>query len=132
MPKLSKFTRGRHFDSTGLITVSNTPVLNLGVPSFTMTGWIKILDVTYPLTTFAVQKGHGCHFIPGRPGWVAGWETGHGYYAKGLHVCIGDKENRVVQGIITFDIGFQQHHLVYQWVHYTVVFDRQQQKKVFV
>ena len=55
VPKLSKFTRGRHFDSSGLISVPNSPVLNLGVSSFTVTGWIKILDVTYPLTTFAVQ-----------------------------------------------------------------------------
>ena len=38
VPKLSKFTRGRHFDSSGLISVPNSPVLNLGVSSFTVTG----------------------------------------------------------------------------------------------
>lgn len=132
VPKLSKFTRGRYFDSTGLITVPNSPILNLGVSGFTVTGWIKILDVTYPLTTFAVQKGYGCYFSPGRSGWKAGWETGHGYNANGLDVCLRDQENRMARSTITFDNGFQQHHLVDQWVHYTVVFDRQQQKKVFV
>ena len=131
VPKLSKFTRGRHFDSSGLISVPNSPVLNLGVSSFTVTGWTKILDVTYPLTTFAVQKG-GCYYPPGHSGVKAGWEIGHGYNAKGLDVCIRDKEFRMTRKNIEFDDDFQQHHLLDQWVHYAVVFDRQQQKKVFL
>ncbi|KAJ7321725.1 hypothetical protein OS493_034344 [Desmophyllum pertusum] len=97
-----------------------------------MIGWAKILDVTYPLTTFAARKGFGCYFGPSRQGWVPGWSTGHGYQAKGLYVCIRDKENRKADKTIVFDTGFQPPQLIGQWVHYAVVFDREQQQEVFV
>ncbi|KAJ7321726.1 hypothetical protein OS493_034345 [Desmophyllum pertusum] len=130
VPKLSKFSRGRYFDSSGTITVPGSTVLNFGLSSFSMIGWAKILDVTYPLTTFAVRKGYGCYF--GHQGWLPGWELGHGYQAKGLHVCIRDKENRKVVKTIVFDNGYQPAQLIGQWVHYAVVFDREQQQEVFV
>ena len=124
MSRLSKFSRGRFFNGlSGMITVANAASLNFKNSSFTVVGWAKILDHTYPLTTFAVRKGLGCYFGPGRPGWVPGWETGHGYQAKGLHVCIR---------VITFDNGYQPPQMLGKWVHYAVVFDRDQQKKVFV
>ncbi|KAL9958130.1 hypothetical protein ACROYT_G035101 [Oculina patagonica] len=130
VPRLSKFSRGRYFDSSGKINVPDSSVLNFGLTSFSVAGWAKILDVTHPLTTFAVKKGHGCYFGPGRPGWLPGWETAHGYQAKGLRVCIRDKENRKVDATIEFDHGYQPVQLLGQWVHYAVVFDREQ-KKVF-
>ena len=132
VPKLSKFSRGRYFNSSGIITVPDSSILNFGVTSFSVIGWAKILDVTYPLTTFAVKKGYGCYFEPGRPGWEPGWETAHGYHAKGLQVCIRDQENRKVYEAIEFDHGYQPPQLLGQWVHYAVVFDREEQKKVFV
>ena len=131
VPKLSKFSRGRYFNSAGVITVPNTPFLNFGKSSFSVVGWAKILDVTYPLTTFAVRKGFGCYFGPGRPGWVPGWETAHGYQANGLRVCIRDKQNKSADKTIVLDQGYQPAQLLGQWVHYAVVFDREQQKKVF-
>ena len=131
VPKLSKFSRGRDFDSDGIISVPNAAVLNFGTSSFSVSGWLKILDVTYPRTTFAVKKGRGCYFGPGRQGWVPGWETAHVYRAKGLRVCIRDKENRMVDKTIEFDDGYQPAQLIGQWVHYVVVFDREQRKKVF-
>ena len=97
-----------------------------------MVGWAKILDVTYPLTTFAAKKGNGCYFGPSSQGWVPGWETAHGYQAKGLRLCIRDKENRKVDATIQFDHGNQPPQLLGQWVHYAVVFDREKQKKTFV
>ena len=131
-PKLSKFSRGRYFDSSGIISVPDSSSLNFGLSSFTVVGWAKILDVRYPLTTFAVKKGNGCYFGAGRPGWVSGWETGHGYRADGLDVCIRDKENRMARKGIVFDHGYQPGQLLGQWVHHAVVFDRKQQKRVFV
>ena len=65
VPKLSKFSRGRYFNADGLITVPNTAILNFGVSSFSVTGWIQFLDVQYPRTTFAVKKGYGCYFGAG-------------------------------------------------------------------
>ena len=97
-----------------------------------MVGCAKILDVTYPLTTFAAKKGNGCYFGPSSQGWVPGWETAHGYQAKGLRLCIRDKENRKVDATIQFDHGNQPPQLLGQWVHYAVVFDREKQKKTFV
>ncbi|XP_068715678.1 uncharacterized protein [Montipora foliosa] len=132
VPKLSKFSRGRFFNAAGLITVPNTAILNFGSSSFSVTGWAKIMDVKYPLTTFAIRKGFGCYFGPHRHGWVPGWETGHGYQAKGLHVCIRDKQNKPVNKVITFDQGYQPAQLVGQWVHYAVVFHRENKKKVLV
>lgn len=131
VPTLSKFTRGRYFNSDGIISIPNNNVLNFGISSFSVTGWLKILDVAYPRTTFAVKKGHGCYFGPGRQGWVPGWETAHGYKANGLRVCIRDKENRKVDKTIVFDDGYQPAQLIGKWTHYVVVFDREQQKKVF-
>ena len=132
VPKLSKFSRGRYFDSDGLITVPAVAILNFGVSSFSVTGWIKFLDVQYPRTTFAVKKGFGCYFGAGRDGWVPGWETAHGYHASGLRVCIRDKENRMVDQTVTFDVGYQPAQLLGQWIHYAVVFDRDMQKKVSI
>ena len=133
IPKLSKFSRGRFFDgTTGKITVPNTAILNFGNSGFSVIGWLKILDVKYPLTTFAVKKGFGCYFGPGHSGWVPGWETGHRYQATGLRVCIRDKQNTSVDKTIAFDNGYQPAQTLGQWVHYAVVFDRKQRKKVFV
>ena len=70
--------------------------------------------------------------MTGRDGWVPGWETAHGYQARGLRVCIRDKENRKVDKTVTFDDGYQPAQLLGQWIHYAVVFDREVQKKVFI
>ena len=133
--KLSKFSRGRFFNgNSGQITILNAANLNFGYSSFTVVGWAKILDDSYPLTTFAVRKGYGCYFEPGRLGWKPGWETGHGPQAtyKGLRICIRDKQNKLVDKSIVFDGGYQPAQMLGKWVHYAVVFDRDQQKKVFV
>jgi len=130
-PTLSKFSRGRYFNSDGLISIPNAALLNFGMSSFSVSGWIKTLDVTYPMTTFAVKKGKGCYYEEGRDGWVPGWETGHGYNSDGLRVCIRDKTNTMVDKTIVFDDGYQPSQLFGQWVHYVVVFDRKQHK-VFV
>ena len=131
--KLSKFSRGRFFNGlSGQIIIRNAATLNFGYSSFTVVGWAKILDHTYPLTTFAVRKGFGCYYGSGRSGWVPGWETGAGYQARGLHVCIRDNRNKMVSRVLSFDNGYQPPQLLGKWVHYAVVFDRDQQKKVFV
>jgi len=124
-PRLSKFSYGRYFNSNGVITIPNTPALNFGFSSFSVCGWLKIVDVTYPLTTYAVKKGHGCYYSPGRAGWVPGWETAHGYNSESLRVCIRDKENRKADKYIRLDNGYQPGQLIGKWVHHTVVFDRE-------
>ena len=43
-----------------------------------------------------------------------------------------DKQNRKVSRVITFDNGYQPPQMLGKWVHYAVVFDCDQQKKVFV
>jgi len=131
-PKLSKFSYGRYFDSGGIITIPNSAVLNFGFSSFSVSGWLKFLDVTYPRTTFAVKKGHGCYFSKGRTGWVPGWETGHGYRSNALRVCIRDRHNTKADEYIALDDGYRPGQLIGQWVHYVVVFDRAQQKRAFV
>ena len=124
--KLSKFSRGRFFDSAGVITVPNTAILNFGISSFSVLGWIKILDDTYPLTTFAVKKGYGCYFAANRSaGSSTGWNTGQGYQDKGLNVCLRDGQDKKANAMITFDNGYQPAQLLRQWVHYAVVFDRE-------
>ena len=90
---LSKFSRGRYFDSAGVITVPNTASLNFGNSGFSVVGWVKILDVRYPLTTFAAKKGFGCYFGPGQPGGLPGWEIGRGYRDNGLYLCLRDNGN---------------------------------------
>jgi len=132
IPKLSKFSYGRYFNSGGKITIPNSAVLNFGVSSFSVSGWLKVQDVKYPMTTFAVKKGSGCYYGPGRAGWVPGWETAHGYRSTALRVCIRDKENRKADAYVELDKGYQPDQLIGQWVHHVVVFDREQQKRAFV
>lgn len=132
IPKLSKFSYGRHFNSGGIITIPNAASLNFGVSSFSVSGWLKIQDVEYPMTTFAVKKGFGCYYNPGRAGWVPGWETAHGYRSTALRVCIRDKESRKADAYVELDKGYQPGQLIGQWVHHVVVFDREQQKRAFV
>jgi len=127
IPKLSKFSRGRYFNSDGIIRIPSSPSLNFGVSSFSVSGWQKTLSVTYPLTTFAVKKGYKCHEVNGTPG----WDTGHSYKSDGLNVCILDNKNKRVDDAIVFDDGYRPAQLIGQWVHYVVVFDRNQ-NKVFV
>jgi len=129
-PKLSKFSYGRYFNSNGVITIPNAPALNFGFSSFSVCGWLKIVGVEYPLTTLAVRKGYGCYFGPGRAGWTPGWETGHGYSSDSLDVCIRDKENRMARKKVRFDDGYKPG--LDKWVHYTVVFDRELQKRAFL
>lgn len=130
-PTLSKFTRGRYFDSDGIITVPNSALLNFDVSSFSVCGWLKVQDVTYPRTTFAVKKGWKCYYQDGDKEAEPGWDIGHGYKSNGLNVCIRDKNSKKQSGGIVFDDGQQPEQLIGQWVHYVVVFDRKQQK-VFV
>ena len=132
VPMLSKFSRGRYFVSAGVITVPNTASLNFGNSGFSVVGWVKILDVRYPLTTFAAKKGFGCYFGPAQPGGLPGWEIGQGYRDNGIRLCVRDNGNRVASKVIVFDDGYQPAQLLKQWVHYAVVFDREQQRKVYV
>ena len=64
--KLSKFTRGRYFDSNGVILVPDSPVLNSGMSSFTVAGWIKILVWLLPPDNLRCPKGLWL-FISPRP-----------------------------------------------------------------
>ena len=38
VPKLSKFSRGRFFDSAGVIAIPNSAILNFGLSSFSVLG----------------------------------------------------------------------------------------------
>jgi len=131
-PRYSKFSYGRYFNSNGIITIPNAPVLNFGGSSFSVSGWQKILDLKYPLTSFAVKKGHGCYFGKGRQGWLPGWETAHGHKSNILDICIRDDKNVMAKKNVQLDDGYQPGQLIGQWVHYVVVFDRDHHKKAFV
>ncbi|EDO31494.1 predicted protein [Nematostella vectensis] len=124
-PQPAKFTRGRRFRSSGSITIPNAPGLNLGTKSFSVAGWQNIVNVVYPRTTFAVRKGFGCYFGPGRKGWVPGFETGHGYKAEGTDVCIRDNLNNMVRATLVHDDGSKGGDVLNRWVHYLFTFDRE-------
>lgn len=134
VPTRGKFTRGRYFNSAGVITVPHSPGIDFGHSSFSVSGWIKVLDVTYPRTTFAVRKGYGCYFKPGRKGWFPGWEISHGYNANGNRVCIRDHKNNGIGNVfVTHDDGYKPHQLIGKWVHYAYAFDRSAKKiRVYV
>ena len=128
-PTLAQFSRGRLFDgSQGAITIPQHPGISFGLLSFAVAGWAKIRDVTYPRTTFAVIKGHGCYFEPGRDGWEPGWEVGHGYQLTGTRVCIRDQLNNKVDVTLRHDQGFENKRLIGRWAHFAVVFDRHLKK----
>jgi len=132
IPKLSKFSYGRYFNSNGWITIPNAAALNFGVSSFTVSGWQKILDLEYPLTSFAVKKGNGCYFRQDQEGWLPGWETAHGHNSNTLNLCIRDNNNVKARKSLVLDDGYQPGQLIGQWVHYAIVFDRELKKRAFV
>lgn len=132
-PARGKFSRGRYFSGDGLITIQNSPKINFDKSSFSVSGWEKILDVKYPLTTFAVKKGSGCYYKLNQPKWNPGWEIGHAYNANGIDVCIRDKGNNKARGVIVHDNGYQPSQMIGKWTHYTFVFDRKAGKvRVYV
>ncbi len=97
LPSRGKFARGRLFNAgNGHISVPNSPTINVGESSFSFAGWVKITDMTYPMTNFAVRKGYGCTH---KSGWVPGWETAAGYYHRSsTRACIRDHYDNKVFG----------------------------------
>ena len=119
-----KFTRGRYFDGNGLINIPHQTVMELLKNSFTFSGWIKIQNYTYPLTTFAVIQGSGCYFPPDRKGFTSGWDIGHGFASDGTRVCIRDHLRNQVWGVISHNSDSTSNKLLGKWTHYALVFNR--------
>lgn len=129
VPKPSKFSYGRYFNGNGLITIQGSPDMNFGTSSFSVTGWQKVLNLDYPLTNFAVKKGNGCYYAEDRAGWLPGWEIAHGLKSNSLNVCIRDNNNVKAHEYVLLDLGYEP---IDKWVHYAVVYDRENEKKAFV
>jgi hypothetical protein len=93
-----RFCRGLSFTTDGPqgISVASAPSLEFGMGSFSIMGWAKFEDYTYPDTSFVAKNGHGCYFHQAsehpsgeaREGWNPGWEIGHGFDVEGSNVCI--------------------------------------------
>ena len=107
-----RFCNGRHFTNDGPqgITIPSSPILEFGGGSFSVMGWAKFDDYTYPRTSFTAKNGHGCYFHLAtehesgveREGWNPGWEVGHGYVAEGANVCIRDSDNNKFRANIQY------------------------------
>lgn len=119
-----KFSRARYFNRSGYISIPHHPIMQLRKKDFTFSGWIKIKDYAYPLTTFAVIQGYGCYFSPGRKGFTSGWDIGHGFAKGGTKVCIRDHLSNKVYGKNTHDSDYTNDKLIEKWTHYTIVFNR--------
>jgi len=126
-----KFTRGRYFSSTSdNIIVPKSPLMDFGSNSFSFAGWIKAENYTYPHTAVSARQGFGCYFKPGRPGFTAGWEIGHGHSVGNdkTSICIRDDSQNYVFKYIKHDAGFQGAALLNKWAHFTIAFDRHAQR----
>ena len=84
---------------------SGHPTLEFGTGSFSVMGWAKFDDYTYPRTSFVSKNGHGCYFGDGRAGWNPGWEIGHGFNPVGSDVCIRDSDDNRARGALQYDTG---------------------------
>jgi hypothetical protein len=136
-----KFCRGRDFTEDGPqgVSVPTAPSLEFGSGSFSVTGWARHRNYTYPRTGFVAKNGHGCYFHKAeehesgveRVGWNPGWEVGHGYIPTGANVCIRDSDNNKARANLDFDAGSQPQDLLGQWVHYAFVFDRTLDHRVY-
>ena len=137
-----QFCRGLSFTNDGPqgISVESAPSLEFGMGSFSVMGWAKFLDYTYPRTSFVAKNGHGCYFHRAsehesgiaREGWNPGWEIGHGFNAEGSDVCIRDSGDRKARAGIRYNAGSRPLDLQGQWAHYAFVFDRTREDRVFV
>ena len=122
------------------ISIASGPSLEFGMGSFSVMGWAKFEDYTYPRTSFVAKNGHGCYFHRAdehesgveRAGWNPGWEIGHGYVEAGANVCIRDGDNNKFRSNIEYDVGSKPSDLLGRWAHYAFVFDRDVENKVFV
>jgi len=121
-----KFSRGRYFSgSGGNIVIPHKQAMDFGLDSFSFTGWIKINDYKYPLTTFAVRQGYGCYYAIGRPGFTPGWDIAHGLPGATndyTSICIRDEYKKFVFKSIKHDQPGAT--LLGKWTHYAVVFNR--------
>lgn len=137
-----RFCRGLSFTNDGPqgISVASAPSLEFGMGSFSVMGWAKFEDYTYPRTSFVAKNGHGCYFHQAsehesgvaREGWNPGWEIGHGFTETGSDVCIRDSADHKARAGIRYDTGSRPLDLQGQWAHYAFVFDRTLEHRVFV
>jgi len=77
-----------------------------------------------PQNQFGSQAGNGCYFRPGRPGFTAGWDIGHGHITDRTQICIGDHLSNIRQKYIRHDPDLDHSKLRGKWTHYAVVFNR--------
>ena len=68
-----RFCRGQAFVESGSQGISipspaDHPTLEFGTGSFSVMGWAKFDDYTYPRTSFVAKNGHGCYFGDGATG----------------------------------------------------------------
>ena len=131
-----RFCRGQAFVESGSQGISipspaDHPTLEFGTGSFSVMGWAKFDDYTYPRTSFVAKNGHGCYFGDGRDGWVPGWEIGHGFREGGSDVCIRDSDNNKARSALQYNAGSRPADLLGSWAHYAFVFDRESHR-VFV
>jgi hypothetical protein len=129
-----RFCRGRGFVESGPqgIEIESSPSLEFGLGSFSVMGWAKFDDYTYPRTSFVAKNGHGCYFHQAsehesgvaREGWNPGWEIGHGFNAAGSDVCIRDSNDNKARSVIEYDAGSRPLDLQGRWAHYAFVFSR--------
>lgn len=109
------------------VSVPDNQTLNFGTTDFTISAWALHRDYTYPKSNFMIKKSYICY---GDGVQNAGFDLGHGYRANGIDVCLHDLSNNRLRTSLTFDVGSQPSELIYQWVHYTFVFDRTNDKLI--
>lgn len=109
------------------VSVPDNQTLNFGTTDFTISAWALHRDYTYPKSNFMIKKSYICY---GDGVQNAGFDLGHGYRANGIDVCLHDLSNNRLRTSLTFDVGSQPSELINQWVHYTFVFDRTNDKLI--
>ena len=118
-----KFTRGLHFaGKEDMVHIYHSPVLDFGKSSFSFSGWIKIEDYSYPMTSLAVRQGFRCHGY--KSGITPGWDIGHGLQKDKTQICIRDEHGNVARTFIKHDGKNAHSKLKGKWTHYGLVFDR--------
>ena len=125
-----KFSKALHFSPTkldnteGRIDIPYNPMFEFGTGSFSITGWVKIEDYTYPMTNFAVLQGYGCSIAPGSSKTTPGWSIGHVYQQDRTKFCIRDHLGNIADKQLIHDDKFAHSKLLRKWTHYSLVFNR--------
>jgi hypothetical protein len=101
--------------------VASTGSLKLWSKSFTISWMGMHNNYDYPKSNFMIKQSSLCYINWASNAW---FDIGHWYVSEGINLCVRDVNNNQMRGNLIFDPWYRPIDLIWKWIHYTFIFDR--------